>query len=262
MRGIVEEALTAGYRFFDTGYEYKTEEFVVEAIHNRATRKEVYLCSKHKSPLPVEELLSHMRQIKLDHYDLYLLHIPPNNKSKDEFREELLRKWTILDEYHRKEITTNIGVSNFYKYHWNTLADICEKHSLSPPRFNELEIHPVCQEREYVTFLQERNVNVIAHTPLGSLACSMIFEDESVKKVAAELNCTPSQATLATTMARGIYAIPRTTNVEHMRENLQALNYVSHIKENHLNTLSNLSNANLVDLAIDAKDHNDLFADS
>jgi len=259
MKGIVEGAIDCGYRFFDTGYEYKTEGFVLEAINNKKlARNEVYLSSKHQSPLSIEGIRSFMQQSKLDYYDLYLLHIPPKTLKKDEFKEDLLKKWTTLDEYHRKGIATNIGVSNFYKYHWDTLIDICEKNSLSLPRYNELEIHPVCQEKEYVTFLQENHVNLIAHTPLGNLACNLLFENESVKQVADELKCTPAQAVLASTMARGISVIPRSTNVVHMKENLDALKYISQISETHFNTLSSVDlNNNLVDIAIDAKEHND-----
>jgi len=256
MEGIVAEALGCGYRRFDTAHAYQTEEYVVKAINKHCTRNEVHITSKSRSPTcVVREILSTTNN---SHYDTFLLHVPPKTANREEVEQQLLSAWETINTYLRKDLTKQIGVSNFYKNQFDLLLALCEKHQLSPPTTNQLEIHPLCQEREYVEYLQGKKIHVVAHTPIGGLASGMIFEGETISEIAKSLGASPAQAILATSMFRGIEVIPRATKLEHMKENIRALDYVNKITAEHLNVLANVDMfSNMVDLALDAKEFND-----
>jgi diketogulonate reductase-like aldo/keto reductase len=227
-------------------------------INEHSSRAEVHITSKNKSPPTVDQVREILRATNNTHYDDFLLHIPPKTANKEEAEKQLLQAWEVINSYHRKDITKQIGVSNFYQKHFDLLVALCEKHQLSPPTVNQLEIHPLCQEREYVDYLKDRKVHITAHTPIGGLASGMIFESESIVEVAKSLQATPSQAILATTMYRGIEVIPRATKVDHMQENIRAVDFVAKVTEEHLNTLAAADMfTNMVDLAIEAKEFND-----
>jgi len=259
MEGIVASALECGYRRFDTAHDYRTEEFVLKAINKHSSRDQVHITSKSRSPPDADKVREILASTNNTHYDNFLLHTPPKTADKQEVERQLVSAWENINSYLRKDLTKNIGVSNFYQKHFDLLLDLCDKHKLSPPTTNQLEIHPLCQEREFVEYLlKEKKVHVTAHTPIGGLASSMIFESEPIVKLANSLQCTPSQAILATTIFRGIEVIPRATNVEHMKQNIQVLEYVGKVTSEHLDIIAESDMfTNMVDVALEAKEFND-----
>jgi diketogulonate reductase-like aldo/keto reductase len=258
MEGVVSDAIACGYRRFDTAHDYQTEEYVLKAVHKHSTRSEVHITSKSRTPPLVDKVREILASANNTHYDNFLLHIPPKTANREEIEKQLVSAWEKINEYQRKDLTKNIGVSNFYKMHFDLLLSLCEKHQLAPPTSNQLEITPLCQEREYVQYLQEKKIHVIAHTPIGGLASGMIFESEAIVELAKSLQASPAQAILATSMYRGIEVIPRATKLEHMKQNFHAVDFVSKITAEHLATLATADiYTNMVDLALEAKEFND-----
>lgn len=258
MEGFVADAIACGYRRFDTAHDYQTEEHVLKAINKHSTRNEVHITSKSRTPPSADKVREILASTNNTHYDNFLLHIPPKVAKKEEVEQQLVREWETINTYQRRDITKHIGVSNFYKNQLDILLSLCEKHQLAPPTTNQLEIHPLCQEREYVDYLKDKKIHVTAHTPIGGLASSMIFEQESIAELAKTLQATPSQVILATTMYRGIEVIPRSTKSDRMKENLKAVDFVSKVTDEHLTLLANADMyTNMVDLALEAKEYND-----
>jgi len=260
MQAIVTDAIHTGFRRFDTAHDYKTEPYVLNAVWTECGRENVHITSKSRSPPPVDQVREILSVSHNTHYDAFLLHIPPKTNNREEAEKELVRSWEIINEYQRKDITKHIGVSNFYRTHLDLLFSVCEKHHLTLPTINQLEIHPLCQERDYVKYLQDdRKIHVVAHTPIGGLACNMIFENEGIAEVAKRLGTEHlSQAILATTIFRGIEVIPRATKLEHMQQNFNSLQLVPKVTEDDLNVFSNIDMyTNMVDIALEAREFND-----
>lgn len=238
MKAATQNALDAGYRHFDTAFNYYTEPFVVESIvQSGIPREQIFLTNKSGSPPSVEELKLRLPQI--GYYDLFLLHHPPLTIGIN-FRKQLLNLWIQMNNLLQTGLVKAIGVSNFYDRQLKILLNLCEENNLIKPSINQIELHPFNQNWNLVNFCQSNGIQVVAHTPLGGLASQYILQSEIIQEIVSEIGSTPAQVVLASTMKRGVGVIPRSLNKERMIENLNAVNFIPSITQEHLEKLRQL----------------------
>ena len=115
-----------------------------------------------------------------------------------------------------------IGVSNFNVQKLKELLKECR----IPPAVNQIELHPYLPQNELVRFCKDNKIVVTAYSPLGSLPKNGLLEDPTVAEIAKKHGKTPAQVLLAWGIKRDTIIIPKSANLNRVKENLECLSVV------------------------------------
>ncbi len=121
----------------------------------------------------------------------------------------------------------HIGVSNFSKKKLKALI----KDASVTPEMNQVELHPLLQQKELLDFCTSEGILMTAYSPLGSGDRSEgmkgddepnLLEIEALQKIARKRDATVAQVLIAWHMHRGTAVIPKSTTKEHIVANFRA----------------------------------------
>ncbi|MDY7082955.1 MAG: aldo/keto reductase [Halobacteria archaeon] len=211
----VETALEIGYRHVDTAQAYGNEEAVGDGIARAdVNRDNIFLATKvWTSELSYDDVLrsteKSLKRLGVDTVDILYVHWP----SGEYDAEETLG---ALNELYDEGKTRRIGVSNFTPEHLEEAIEVSD----APIAANQIEMHPLLQQREMVEFAGERDVEVVAYSPL---ARGKIFEVDELNEIAEKHGVSEAQISLAWLMEKGVHPIPKATSESHIRDNYGAL---------------------------------------
>lgn len=211
---VVAAALEMGYRHVDTAEAYGNEAKVGHGLTAAdVDRDDVFLTSKvfrdHLEEDDVERALdASLSRLQTDYLDLYLIHWPNAEIPVEETvgaleaqREEgKIRAW---------------GVSNF------TPAHLDEMLEHGRPAVNQVEVHPYLAQEELMAACGERDVPVIAYSPLARGA---VADDGVLADIAADHGKTPAQIALRWSLQKGRAVIPKASGAGHLGQNLDVFN--------------------------------------
>ena len=211
-----------GMTLIDTAEMYGeggAEEVIAEVI--KGQRGQVFVVSKvyphnatRKSTIQACE--RSLRRLQTDYLDCYLLHwrgSVPLNETIEAF-QTLRRTGKILD----------YGVSNF------DTADVKEAFGL--PGGDEIVINQVLYnlehrgiEFELLPWSKNHGLPIMAYSPVGHSPAGQkgLLGDRTVRLVAERHGATPAQVALAWLLQGDVIAIPKASNLDHVRENRGAL---------------------------------------
>lgn len=127
------------------------------------------------------------------------------------------------------ERTKSIGVSNF---NIKQVEKILENSKI-PPAINQVEFHVYLQQPELIEYLTSHNVAVTAYSPLGTAGTAQmlqmlgigrdlpnLLQNPTVLEIAEEVNKTAAQVLLRHIIQKGFIAIPKSTNPERIKQNI------------------------------------------
>jgi len=238
----VGTALELGYRHIDCAPIYGNEPEIGEALSG-AERDGVWITSKlwnnaHREKDVRPALERTLKDLRLDHLDLYLIHWPVVVRpgvTAPESAADLLpldevpiaETWGAMEELVRDGLCRHIGVSNFSVPKLERLlGDARVK-----PAMNQVELHPYLQQPAMLEFCREHGIHLTAYSPLGSMDRPdtmkaseepVLLEDATVASIARARGCTPAQVVLAWALQRGTAAIPKSVHDDRLKENLAA----------------------------------------
>lgn len=212
----VTEALKAGYRHIDTADRYNNHREVGKAIADSGiSRKELFITSKtFYDELNADKVLENgkrfLDELRVDYLDLMLIHWPNRNVPIEE-------TLGALERLREDGIIRAIGVSNFTIHH---LQDAL-KTGIEVVN-NQVELHPSFNQTELKEFCDSNNIVLTAYSPLGM---GEELQNETVLKLSQKYSVSPAQVILNWITSRGIVAIPKSTNPENIKDNLNSLNW-------------------------------------
>ena len=210
----VREALKMGYRLIDTANAYVNERAVGRGMKaSDVKREEIFLSTKlwpseYENPNAVDETLE---RLGVEYVDLLYIHQPAGN---------WLAGYRQLEKAYREGKAKAIGISNFEgKY----IAELETQWEIVP-QFIQVEAHPYYTQTELRKTLDKYGVRLMSWYPLGHGDKSLINEP-----VFAELGKkylkTPAQVILRWHTQMGFVVIPGSKNVDHIRDNLNILDF-------------------------------------
>lgn len=213
----VLDALKVGYRSIDTAQSYFNEEQVGAAIERSGVdRKDVFLTTKvwvehYGYEEAKASVLESLRKLRTDYLDLCLLHQP---------FADYYGAWRALEELYEEGKLCAIGVSNFYP---DRLVDLCSFARIRP-MVNQVEVHPLNQQTAAKQWMEKYGVQIEAWAPFGE-GRGGLFANEVLAGIGAKHGKSTAQVMLRWHMQRGVVAIPKSTHIERMEENLNVFDF-------------------------------------
>ena len=210
----VREALKMGYSLVDTANAYVNERAVGRGMKESGVKREdVFLSTKlwpseYENPNAVDETLA---RLGVDYVDLLYIHQPAGS---------WLAGYRQLEKAYKEGKAKSIGISNFEgKY----IAELETKWEIAP-QFIQVEAHPYFTQKELRKTLDQYGIKLMSWYPLGhgdrSLQNEPIFAELGKK-----YGKTPVQVILRWHTQMGFAVIPGSRNVEHIRDNLNILDF-------------------------------------
>ncbi|WP_276255914.1 aldo/keto reductase [Halomontanus rarus] len=217
LREGLRAALEAGYTHVDTAEGYMNEDEIGDVIADAdVDREDLFLTSKVLAKnldyeSVIESCEDSLDRLGTDYLDLYLIHWPNPAIS---LRETL----HAMERLHEEGLVRNIGVSNFSAYQLSAAQHISDV----PIAVDQIEFHPRFQRPELVEYCRETETIVEAAAPL---ARTEIFDDEVVQELAEQYDKSPAQITLRWALDRDIVVLPKSSNPDHVRQNLELFDW-------------------------------------
>ena len=216
----VREALKMGYRLIDTANAYVNERAVGRGIKaSGVAREEIFLSTKlwpseYENGNAVDETLA---RLGVDYVDLLYIHQPAGN---------WLAGYRQLEKAYREGKAKAIGISNFEgKY----LAELETKWEIVP-QFMQAEAHPYFPQTELRQILDKYGIKLMSWYPLGHGDKSLI-QEPIFAALGKKYGKSPAQIILRWHTQMGFAVIPGSKNVDHIRDNLDILDFALTPKE-------------------------------
>ena len=210
----VREALKMGYRLIDTANAYVNERAVGRGMRESGVaREEIFLSTKlwpseYENPNAVDETLE---RLGVDYVDLLYIHQPAGN---------WLAGYRQLEKAYKEGKAKSIGISNFEgKY----IAELEKKWEIAP-QFIQVEAHPYFTQTELRKMLDKYGIKLMSWYPLGHGDKSLINEPVFAE-LGKKYGKTPAQVILRWHTQMGFVVIPGSKNVDHIRDNLDILDF-------------------------------------
>ncbi|KAG8274169.1 1,5-anhydro-D-fructose reductase-like [Homalodisca vitripennis] len=255
----IVDAVEAGYRHIDTAYNYYNEKAIGKALKalfdsGKIKREDLFITSKlprtAMRPNLVQEYLGRcLRDLQLSYVDLYLIHHPVGFEPCEEavpvdaegnvrldLTTDHVAMWKAMEAQVDAGRAKAIGISNF------TIpqADRILKNARIPPAVNQVEFHLYFQQKELQAWSKKSGVHLTAYSTLGSPGMVATLKsqgkidqnkelnpvsDPVVARIAKDHNKTPAQVLLRHILQLGAVVIPKSTNPERLKENLQVFDF-------------------------------------
>ncbi|XP_046613821.1 aldo-keto reductase family 1 member A1 [Neodiprion virginianus] len=278
LEAALNTALEAGYRHIDTAPVYENEHVIGKVLHKwlssgKLKREELFVVSKvppvGNRPSGVEKWIKRsLKDLQLDYLDLYLIHTPfsmeevnedlhpvdKNGEIKLDKSTDHLKIWLEMEKQVEAGRAKAIGLSNF------NIKQITKVMSASklPISNLQIELHVYFQQKELVDFCKKNGITVTAYSPLGSKGLVKLMgkvdslpdllSNPVVVKIGERRKKTPAQILLRYTLQRGIAAIPKSTNPDRLRKNIDLFDWALAPEDmNELNALDQGASARVCD---------------
>ncbi len=231
----VRGAAAVGYRHFDCASVYGNEAHVGEALRDvmasGVAREDLWVTSKvwndsHGTGRVVASCERSLRDLELDHLDLFLIHWPfPNSHapgvgtdSRDPHarpyaHDAYMDAWAQMESLAERGLVRHIGTSNMTVPKLRLVL----RDARTPPAANEMELHPHFQQPELFDYVVENGLVPIGYSPIGSPSRpardrtpedTADVEDPVIVGIAERLGIHPAAVCVKWAVQRGQVPIP------------------------------------------------------
>lgn len=213
---LTEQAVRIGYRHIDTAQMYDNEREVGEGVRASGLRAEVMVTTKvqptmlapHDLERSVKESLA---RLHLDAIDLLLIHWPNP-------RVPLVETLGAMAKMKREGYTRQIGVSNFTV----ALLDEANKTSSETLVCDQIECHPFLNQDKVISACRRHRMAVVAYSPI---ARGGAHGNKVLERIGKAHGKTAAQVCLRWLVQQRVSAIPRTSRLERLSENIEVFDF-------------------------------------
>ncbi len=256
MANMINNAVIAGYKLFDTADDYRGESGIGIALKNLPlgfNREDLFLQTKisdnnaHKDdPLTGiffnknskfmqrhtvheivhEKVCNSLREMNIDYIDSLLIHYP--------FPDYMVDIWEELIDLKQRGIVRYIGVSNFHECHIDKLihsTGVC-------PDINEIYVSPIAIKQSMVEYCKLHDIHIMAYSPLMDLASRRI-NSNMLQPIADKYGKTIAQIILRWNVERNCIPLPKSKNPNRLIENYNIWNFS--LTPEEVNNISSLN---------------------
>ncbi|KAI0650272.1 Aldo/keto reductase [Trametes meyenii] len=227
-------ALKASYRLIDTAWIYGTEKATATAIKKSGIpREDIWITTKlhhQHGPFVEKYFQESLANLGTDYVDLYLMHWPqtsqyvegdPEPVDEDGNLVVLDRPifneiWADMEKLYESGRAKAIGVSNFSVQNLEKLLETAK----IVPAVNQVELHPYLAQPALKKYCDEKGIVLTAYTPTGY---KNVLTDPTITELAEEYKSTPAQIVLSWHVARGVSVVPKSSNEQRQKDNLNLL---------------------------------------
>ena len=215
---LLHRALDLGVALIDTATMYDNEAFLGQAL--RDMRQRVFLVSK---VLPSQASFNgviracerSLRDLKTDHLDLYMLHWASSYP--------LEQTVAALKALKAQGKILSYGLSNIdvpeIKALGTEVSDLTALEVLYNPSARGIEY-------DMLPFAHERQIAVIAYSPLGSGSASLLHHP-TIERIARRHQVSTAQILIAFSLRDdSLISIPKASSLPHLADNIKALDVV------------------------------------
>lgn len=273
--GVVHTAIELGYRHLDCACDYGNEQGVGDGIaaaidSGLCTRRDLWVTSKlwntYHAPEHVKPALEKsLEDLQLTELDLFLIHFPISLKyvpieeryppgwvfdpdaetPRMEFSPvPLYETWQAMEELVDQGLVRHIGICNF-----NTalISDLLSYARIRPSVL-QVELHPYLTQEKLLRHCREQGIAVTGFSPLGALSYvplgmaedrESVLEEDVVRNIAERTGKTPAQVVLRWGVQRGTSIVPKTSQKDRLKENLDLFDF--ELTDDEMNAIAALN---------------------
>ncbi|XP_031640437.1 1,5-anhydro-D-fructose reductase-like [Contarinia nasturtii] len=256
----VKDAIDIGYRHIDTAYVYENEKEVGNAIRAKISegvikREDIFVTTKlsstfHEPDSVAKAFEKSLDNLNITYIDLYLMHTPMafariskvTNMTTQDFDNifpfphdsngkyltvdiDYLDTWKAMEELMKTGKVRSLGVSNFNSQQLDRVISVAK----IKPVVNQIECHPNLNQKKLIEFARSRNVTIVGYSPLGRPSDSgdrqIALKNAKVQEMATEYKKNPGQILLRYSYQNGVVSIPKSTNKERLRGNIDIFDF-------------------------------------
>ncbi|NUU66795.1 2,5-didehydrogluconate reductase DkgA [Enterobacteriaceae bacterium BIT-l23] len=214
----IHKALEVGYRSIDTAAAYHNEEGVGQALKSAdVARDELFITTKlwnADQQDPKQALETSLEKLQLDYLDLYLMHWPV--PAKDHY----VSAWKGMIDLQKQGLVKSIGVCNFNIPHLQRLKE--ETGIL--PVINQIELHPLFQQRELNTWNATHNIQTESWSPLAQ-GGEGVFDKKVIIDLAKKYGKSPAQIVIRWHLDNGLVVIPKSVTPSRIADNFDVWDF-------------------------------------
>ncbi|RZN31274.1 aldo/keto reductase [Bradyrhizobium sp. Leo121] len=214
---IVEQALRLGYRHIDTAQMYDNEREVGEGLRASGVRRDdVFITTKvwttHFRPNDLERSAKEsLARLRLTEIDLLLLHWPNP-------QVPLAETMGALAHAKQLGLARHIGVSNFTVALIEEAVAACAE----PLVCDQVEYHPYLDQAKVKAACARHGMALVAYSPIAK---GRIRNERALARIGDRYRKTAAQVCLRWLVQQNVAAIPRTSKLERLSENINVFDF-------------------------------------
>ncbi|KAH7908820.1 NADP-dependent oxidoreductase domain-containing protein [Hygrophoropsis aurantiaca] len=205
-------ALVNGYRMIDSARAYRNEAQVGEGVRaSGVDRAGIFITSKVYGPgeygleKTAAAVSDSIENLGFSYYDLYLIHSPIGGK------DLRLAAYEALLGAKAAGLIRTVGVSNYGIKHMEEIREA----GLETPAVNQIELHPLCQQKPIVEYCKKHDIVVQAYTPLISGAT----DNTVLQEISKKYNKDPAQILIRWSLQNGFVPLPKSSRESRIISN-------------------------------------------
>ena len=240
---MLRDAITAGYRFFDTASFYETERVLGQAIKDSGIPREEFFI---QSKLWIDEMGREgvfaaiertLSRLQMDYLDVYLIHWPrqlpevkgapgypevaysePEYEACADWKSLQIETYKALEELVEAGKIKGIGLSNFLPHHLMNIMKNCT----IKPLVDQLEVHLGYTQATAVEYAKKQGLCVQAWSPLGR---SDVLNEPFFKSMADKYGVSVAQLGLRFLYQMDVIPLPKSGDLERQKQNLDIFSF-------------------------------------
>ena len=214
----IQYQLELGYRHFDTGMRYGTEEVLGEFFRDSGIpREELFMTTKvyhthHGYDNTLRYVENVLKKTGLDYIDLFLIHCPIT------YRGLYAETFKALTKMYEAGVIKAVGVSNCTVQHFYDLQEVTD----IIPAVNQREQYPLYVQNDLVAYETKHHIKSMSYGPLGH---GKFARDERISWIAKKHEKTIAQVILRWHLQKGFMVVTRSTDNARLKENAEIFDF-------------------------------------